>query len=546
MALSSLTPVDVAAIIFWVSMAGCCGVYLRRKNLSLRERIWIFTIVGIALVARWPLGRSFFHGLEYEDSYVYSVDAREIALHEGQMTWSSATPFGFSTCTLGSLSHCDLWTSYPEHLIGYPYALSVAIKVFGYTPNIGSWFNLVCAIVSCVLVFSIARRLTGESDSGLRAAAIFALVPVFAVNGLETSAEPFSSLWLLLVIDLLLLLIDVGEQRGRMLLIWLAFTSVLLFALLIKRENALLLVLLPMLVAAFQRESTSLKHAVLVVAMSAIVGLFLVLQINLSATSAFEGRLTSSFSYAVSKAWTFVEAYFSSFLNPLWYIGTPVLVAAAVFRMRRRDPRGIVLSVLFAYLFLYAIHIRSYGEMYAGTSSPYRALRFNMNVMGLWAVACAFGFEQCIRIWPAKWRQNSIVFRLVIGLGVIICLGLTEFLHDREAEDEGNVRIQPTADAIEAWQVNRSLYIATATPLLPQMYGPVDAQIADLTTLDVKTVQAVYTSHGLLLVATQEDLSDDQELRYGDTIRYVRQLRGQSFANGDGYEVVLLNNGAIP
>src|SRR5258708_4684051 len=78
-ALSSMGPLAVTALLFWLSVASVVAVVLLdRAYVNVIKADWKLLVGVIALVILWrlpPDGR-FFHGLEYEDSYVYSVVGR--------------------------------------------------------------------------------------------------------------------------------------------------------------------------------------------------------------------------------------------------------------------------------------------------------------------------------------------------------------------------------------------------------------------------------------------------------------------------------------
>src|SRR5580698_9405069 len=164
---------------------------LDTRTLDLCRSHWksIVLILVIAAVWRLPWDGVFFHGLEYEDSYIYTVAGRQIADRIQPPAGNSGPPFSFNVCAVGSIRDCDIWEPFPEHLIGYPYMIGMAIRAFGYSSAIGSLVNLFASSVSSLLVFMLALNITGDALVASLAGLTFAVIPVFAVYGLETSAE---------------------------------------------------------------------------------------------------------------------------------------------------------------------------------------------------------------------------------------------------------------------------------------------------------------------------------------------------------------------
>src|ERR1700722_16799766 len=83
-------------------------------------------VLGSLLLAtaiwRIPPNAIFFHGLEYEDSYIYTVAGRQLA-ERVEPPASKEAPFSISSCQVGSLTACQEWESFPELFLGYPFAI---------------------------------------------------------------------------------------------------------------------------------------------------------------------------------------------------------------------------------------------------------------------------------------------------------------------------------------------------------------------------------------------------------------------------------------
>src|ERR1039458_4175806 len=207
----------VVAMLFWSSVISTIACFLTDSYLHSLLRIhWKPLAASVVLVLIWriPTEGAFFHGLEYEDSYVYTVAGRQMAEHFRIEPGGATLPYSINVCAVGSLTSCSLPDNYPEHLIGYPYILSRFFKVFGYQPSIGSIVNVVCACFVEILVFLLCIVVSDNVIAAGSAALIFAITPIFAVWGLETSAEPIANGCMCLVLWLCLRYVFIS-QIGR-------------------------------------------------------------------------------------------------------------------------------------------------------------------------------------------------------------------------------------------------------------------------------------------------------------------------------------------
>src|SRR5277367_2125676 len=235
--------------IFWAGVltTPLCFVTDRWVHTALKAH-WklVLTLLVLAMSWRLPKGGTFFHGLEYEDSYVYTVAGRQMFEDVGPT--SAEFPYSINACSIGSLKSCRSWESFPEHFIGYPYVISLFSRVFGYRPSIGSVVNLAASCVTVLFVFLVALQITDDPNVASLAGLVFAITPVFAVYGLETSAEPFSNACIILVVWLYLRLCD-SDQLGlrSQIVTWTAYSATLLLSQTVKREDILLAMIMPIM-----------------------------------------------------------------------------------------------------------------------------------------------------------------------------------------------------------------------------------------------------------------------------------------------------------
>ncbi len=503
-------------VLFWGSVLASLACFSTDRYLhSLLKAHWkpILLCVAVALIWRIPTEGGLFHGLEYEDSYVYTVAGRQMAEHVQIKPTEGALPYSITVCAVGSLASCKESGNFPEHLIGYPYVLSLFCDVFGYRPSIGSLGNVACASFVDALIFLLCLLIARDVVAAGSAALIFAITPVFAVWGLETSAEPFSNGCITLVLWFFLRHVSIPSTRSSRwldLTTWCAFTATLLFSLTIKRENILLPICLPIIALALQFASrrthgSPFRHVRWIV-LSAALGLAFSLHMKTVQTMSSETALLNQFPLSFAELVGLATAFLHSFFIVQWYGGAAVLVlAGAVVAWHRKTLEIFPLVLFIAYVLLYAFHIRSYYEMRSGNADPRSALRFSMSLMSLWSILAGLGIASLI-----GWVRRSLVWRnyrvaakwIAVGaVASVIAVSYydTTYLRDDAVEDEFRMRIEPSLAAIRSADCDQSkaTYILTLEPLIPQMYAGTQVDVVSLPELDGTVMQEIGFSGGV-------------------------------------------------
>jgi Dolichyl-phosphate-mannose-protein mannosyltransferase len=557
-----VTPVSTVALLFWVALvaSALCLVGDGRLRVMLKAH-WKTLAVLLALTLLWriPADGVFFHGLEYEDSYIYTVAGRQMAEHVGPTSIAVDSPYSINACAVGSLKACQQWELFPEHLIGYPYVVSIVSRVLGYTPSVGSFVNLLGSCITTLLVFCIALLISDDPNVASLGGALFAITPVFAVYGLETSAEPFSNVCIALVVWLYLRLCD-SDQLGRrgQVVTWIAYSAALLFAQTIKREDILLAAIMPIMLPSMlqagklgRRERYTVGALVIV---TSALTLILSVKMRLLQTSSNEVELARQFPITPRHLAAFVIGFLRSFSVSGWYGGTVfAVVAGAIVACRRRGRALLALVLLTAYIVLYASHIRSYYEMKSGLVEPQAALRFSMNFMALWATVASLGIGSIVtgigrsRIWNKHRQLSNWCAGTVAALTLVVAFIATVRLRAYEVEDETISRLDPASSAmhVASHVGGQSDFIATMEPLVVQMYADSTTRVVDLESVDPDTLQTLISTGGdshVIFLKETDRLSDDDLSRYGEQVRYLLSLPSSILQSSDRFQVLSIDN----
>ena len=558
-----MRPLTTVGFLFWAALvaSAICFASDRKLHLILKQH-WKLILTALVMVFLWrmPMDSRFFHGLEYEDSYVYTVAGRQIAEHLGPSVPSASTPYSLEVCTVGSLVSCGHWEPAPEHLIGYPYLISLLSKAIGYTPSVGIFINLVAAGLACVLIFCIAYLITESCFAATATAVVFAITPVFSVYGLETSAEPLLNVCLSLALWLYLRWVTLaasatGWSRN---LFWGAWTLVVLYSQTVKREGLLIsvifLVVLPWVFGRFTVPRERMYEASCLLLVSVALAAGLSLKMHLFQTTTQESKLLGAFPLNAKRLTILVYSFLRSFGVYRWYAGTGVAVLIGIIICCRRKGLALVPLALFAaFIVLYALHIRSFYEMRSPSIDPQTALRFSMTFMSLWALLAGLGlWAMGIAIVE---HRLFLAYKKPIALGVgciIVGLSLHSFkqtvaLRNESTEDEDLVRLRPTeeAEAISSRVPEKPDYLVTVEPLIIQMYSPSTAKVIDLDAVTANTIpQLLAGDDGAGIIYLEEQINETaaDESRYMQQMQFIDTLPRSLLVQTESYRVFRLGH----
>jgi hypothetical protein len=386
---------------------------------------------------------------------------------------------------------------------------------------------------------------------------VFAITPVFAVYGLETSAEPASNACIILIIWFyvrFILAVRSSEGYWHSLMYWSAFTSVLLFTMTVKREDFLLGIVLPILALFLIPRKTPVamgrRTLMLFMLGTLILAVLLSVEMGLWQTTGSEVELTKTFPLTAGRLAAFFFGFARSFFIAKWYVGAILAVAAGtIIAMRRRGLSLVPLILFIGYFMIYALHIRSYYEMRSVNIEPYSALRFSMNFMCLWSLLAGIGIGTVIeqvrasRLYATRRRASGIVGYCLMAAFIVTSFVLTKQIRDDAVEDETNVRISPAQRALRfaATGSQPSDYIVTLEPLMVQMYGDTTVSVVDLSAVNSEQLRALITSSdtsGFVAVEESDRESEADFVRYGDQLRYLHSLPVSDVYRADGFAIV--------
>lgn len=554
---SILTPDVVLHVLLWAGLICTALVIFSDGHLrTLLWRHWPYLIAGLALTLafRLPLGSSFFWGLEYEDSYVYTVAARQILDRPQSFVPLNWSPFLITLCSTGSFEECLSWETFSGHYIGYPFVMAQLAGLIGYSPHLGQILSLSAAGLSIIWIFLISHLVTEKFLASLASVVIFAATPAFAVHGVVSSAEPVSNAVISAAVVIhwrFWMTADRGDRKVPNALAWVALTASMMLAVVIKRENMLLPIALPLSALLTIGGPSGLKPRLLklasLFASSILAVAFGLIALGLGNTVTSETSEYERLPFGIDLAWSMLPTFVHSYWVWPWFVGTAVFAVVGIVAAFRSRTNGLlfILCLWAAYLLLYSSHVRSYYQLYNNEISLEETLRYSMNTMSLWAILAGSGLAAVMErlrscsaaSWPV-WKKGSIAAAFV---ALILALLLTARLRSYVVAEEWRERIAPALAAISAASTQpNSSYIITIEPLIIQMMGSRNISVIGLADVERLHLNDLVARSTLLYLEHKSMQNSIDHQRYAVWFAAVTSFQRDLLSEGDNYKLFRL------
>jgi hypothetical protein len=465
----------------------------------LRKRfVWILGSIAIAGLLKYPFDGQIFSGQEYEDAYIYNAAARFFLSNAALLPTQS---FLTTSCSVGSLAACNEYSTYSGHVIGYSATIAGAGKLFGYQPELANFVSFYASILCAGLLF-IAALLIGNSITyAIAAVLIFVLLPFQNLFATASVVEPFSSLFVTL--SLLSYLQCVHNRSSKLLqweivLSWSTLFLVWLACILIKRENALSIAILPsitVMLILFERRSAEnwgwLTKPVLMFWI--LLALFFLLVIDVAETIRAEVPDVGGFPFSPLFLSKLLPFFLSTLFDFKLFLGLSVFVPIAVYAAIKRTSATKLIwypIILFGmYLLIYSLHYRSYYFIRTGDVTEFDTYRYLSNLMPLYTLLLAGGIQYCLVLFgfvhTQSHRARQVALVLFVGFAIIISWMQSSQLKTYFTKIEKNNRLDIVNAVLELTKnVNQPYAILTDDVLLYQIWGDGTEFMIDLRSID--------------------------------------------------------------
>lgn len=536
-----------------LAVAGTLFSNEETRDILRRRFVWVLAAIALAGVLKYPFDGKIFSGLEYEDAFIYNAAAR---FSLGDSVSLPVQPLLTASCSIGSLAACKEYSTYSGHVIGYSAFIAGAIKLFGYQPELANFVSFVASILCAGVLFITALLISNSIRYSTIAVLIFVLLPFQNLFATASVVEPFSSLFVSL--SLLSYLVCVHSrlrephlwQRivswGTLFLVWWA-------CILIKRENALSLALLPsitVMLMLIERRPIQywgwLIRPVFVIWIA--LACFYIWSIDVAETIRAEVPDVGGFPFSplfLSKLLpVFISTLIDLQLFPFLSVFLPIAVYAAAKRTTstRLDLYPIVLFG--SYLLIYSLHYRSYYFIRTGDVAEFDTYRYLAHLIPLYALLVAGGIQFCwdrMNFSPnSTQRMEKIAVALFVGVAIVLSWIQSSKLRTHFSEIEASNRLDVVHAVLKLTKGLKQPYaILTDDVLLYQIWGDGTEFMIDLRLMNSATGLATLTEllHDRTVYYVKKPYHDEpiERSRYLRAFQFIETLRmGVRLEDPDG------------
>ena len=453
-----------------------------RPNLQTKKKV-LFLIVASLLIlifiTRMPI--YLFDGLEYEDSYIYKSTARFIYSNFHKPI-DVPNPFLTNTCSFGSIKNCVSISTYSGHLIGFPSLIALLHILFGYSPytaNLLSFSFSIFALIPLILTF---RKDISNSYYPLIPAVIFLFLPVANVYSITSLSEVTSSFFIISTIYVYICAndkhIDDNIPIYFKIFYWLAYFLILFSALLIKRENAILLFSLPiyplltLLRFSNINSNKNIFSAIIVtIIFHSILVIFYIFILNIFDTVNVENFEISAQSFSISHFFKLFPIFFNALTSFRFFSISFVLIVLSLIFIKKSNIYLTLLLTFTMYFFVYSFHHRSLYFIETGEVFLSDTFRYLTNISPLIALLSSYGFVFLFKLCSSSkilsYKPLQIVFIIFLLLTNILC---SFSLRKQLISQEFLRRKHPVFSSID-YIKNRSSLLITFNSLLFHIYA---------------------------------------------------------------------------
>lgn len=465
---------------------------------SLIEQHWksLVLVIILCLVWRTPSCALPFYGLEYEDSYVYTVSALSPTA-EGQYEDSH---FLTHTCVVGSLDSCEKRETFSGHYIGWPAILRIASRFFHHPSTLPIYVNLVASCVSVVSIYLLCSLILTKEVAWC-SSLLYAITPAFAVHGMAAYSEPISNTCIsVAALWYVRLLYKPHDAKLCEVMNWCVLLLTLVLLIVIKRENILFLIMFPLLsllgwYTRIYPSPTTKRMAITSLCCAAAIAW------SIGGLRVFESLMRESqefghFPFSIMNALRLIPSFLRCIAAPEWYGFTALLVLIGIINAcRTKSFLCLIVGMLLSYGTVYLSHLHGYYQIHGVAVAPEGHLRFLMNCMTWWSILAGAGIASIFQYVSYRLPKGRGLAIALCCIYAVTCGVMTANLRERARDDEVGSRIVPALDANAIARASeKPVYVVTLEPLIIQMFGSASTRIIGLYAVNNDLLKRICTS----------------------------------------------------
>lgn len=524
---------------------------------------YLLLLILINFLFKCPFDLNFFHGLEYEDAYIYKASARYIYENISQNN-STINSYLTDSCRFGSLKACHMSSTYSGHLMGYPHLILFFYSIFGYHPDIANFVSLFLSSLSILWVFMLANMIISDKKYILTCCFIYITLPIFNVFASTSLSELTSNFYIgLLLLSYLCYVYYSSDENNSNFFMKTINNSFIFFnlgvLLLIKRENISMVLCLPLCSIAhlyFNQKNINVKKIKeRLITLSPIFIIFIFFYIfilDIFSTVEVENIEIGQEAFSIAYLKLLMPIFFQSFFNIEWYFFFSIFLILGLFQIFKEKNVFIFPVIIFLFYFiLYALHHRSYYFIKAGEVSMFGTIRYMMGLVSLYAIISGMGlYKSAVYIHQIVSKYQKSYFlksinRLTSITVATLCFLVSFYVRSSFIEEEYRSRIQPVEKTCELISKDKSIII-TSVPLLFHIYGGAELGIIDFCSIDkyiLKSIKEIMKSDvNLVLLLSKQDLDTLNQQRFIHQFRLIKDIKKVVLYSGEHYLVYKILN----
>ena len=490
--------------------------------------------VGIALLSTINKIGVFtkpFFGLEYEDSYIYTDAGRSLNY---QYDWSYQ-PLSVNSCVIGSISDCTSNSTYSGHLILFPLLISLGNHFLGYSPYNGLYCNFLLSFILILLVYKVVI-LVHPFEIMRTYIPLLLLVSTPFINLFNTSglAETISSIFVLSFIYTFF--ISLGNQfKLKSHSFWLSL-FLLLIAIIIKRENILLIGLAPLSAAVswIKNKKSRVNGNFLIYIFTTVVILISIhFIIDFTQIENQEGKDIGANTFSIANTLEILPLFLKSFftIDYFGFTGLFLLIAISALFLGKYNEKLVIISILsLGYLLLYSSHYRSYYQVKYGHISIFETLRYSSNYFPL----------LCVLLSGITFKIKGIGRYLIVILMMFylpFCVYLNYTLRGYYYKQEVRVRLEPVYQTLKV--INKADLLITDIPILFHLFANDRQIILDANFVTSSVIGSYSESNIYVLKKINDSINERRYPTFNKLLRSCHSSKIKEIAGG--YELLKIN-----
>ena len=423
----------IPLVLFFIVSVGC-ALHIGRRFPS--SKLFLL-VLCIGVLPKLTALTTPYYGTEYEDAFVFQADSKSMEEHS-----SSEDRFRVQIYDYDLDAGKHTLQSYTGHFTSFSAVVWMGNKIFGYSRFRAIETNLVFSLSLFIVLFMIVYTITNNTYYALISILVFATAPVISLFQSSALAEMYSSLAIgMFLYFLAIFWRNTKPSHQEIFLV----ISALILCLIIKRENMVLLSIIPFFVFKLLSQKSHQWFAFVAVAL-----VLYFVGVDPFSTEFIEAEELQTSTFSLSYFYVQLPIYIEAWLNPQLYgisfwcllISFPLLI------YKKAVPSNesiVAFGLLVGYLAIYCLHYRSRYFVLSMELSYFETFRYSNNFYFLIALLVGLNLHN---IWgegfPKPLGAKLVtLFFILFTISCYYTYNFRELFH----EEEVRTRIQPILSA---------------------------------------------------------------------------------------------------